>query len=305
MKILLVIIFLLSVNLNAQTDERLNFYPLHVGDLWQYEITSLTEYGLEEVFYLEKKVLSDTILSNGVKYFVVAQPPFTYKRFTKLDTIYVRIDTLSGSILRYDLKKKYEIQLDSLFAEPESMINIEIIDYGENTPVVINEETESPILNLGNTRIRNVISLTMSGAGFDINYAYSLGLFHQQNYSSVVTAFGNKYRLVYARIEGKEYGTYVSVNNYSELPNNFFLEQNYPNPFNSSTRIRFGINYPTNVSLSVFDLLGREIANLINELYQPGIYEKIFDAKDLTTGVYIYRLTAGDYTKTKKFLLIK
>lgn len=305
MKILLGVMLLSCACIDAQIDERLNFYPLHVGDLWQYEITYLTEYGLEEVSYFEKKVLADTILQNSLKYFIVEQPPFTYQKIAKFDTIYVRIDTLSGRLLRYDIKKKYEIQLDSFFAEPENMINVEIIDYGEKVPVIIYEEIQLPVFNLGNTRIRNIQSLTMSGAGFYMYFAYNIGLFYQRNYSSIVTAYGNTYKLVYARIAEKEYGTFVSVNTYSELPNSFFLEQNYPNPFNSSTRIRFGVNQQAKVNLQIFDMLGSEIKTLVDESLQPGVYEKIFDGKDLVTGIYLYRLTSGNYFQTKKFVLVK
>ena len=89
------------------------------------------------------------------------------------------------------------------------------------------------------------------------------------------------------------------------LPHAFELTQNYPNPFNPSTAIRFGLPRDLLVSLHVFDLLGREVAVLVNEKRAAGVYEITFDGSRLASGVYFYRLQAGDYIATKKLLLLK
>jgi CubicO group peptidase (beta-lactamase class C family) len=95
-------------------------------------------------------------------------------------------------------------------------------------------------------------------------------------------------------------------------PVEFALEQNYPNPFNPTTRIRFGIPVSGFVSLKVFDVLGREVATLVNEPKAAGEYEVVFDATNqpagghgITSGVYFYRLTAGGFTSTRRLLLLK
>ncbi len=96
------------------------------------------------------------------------------------------------------------------------------------------------------------------------------------------------------------------VNEYHyELPNKYFLSQNYPNPFNANTIIRFQIKDSRFVKLKVFDLLGREVATLVNEYMQPGTYEVRFDAGDLPSGVYFYRLQTEFFTETKKLILLK
>ncbi|MDH3252567.1 MAG: T9SS type A sorting domain-containing protein, partial [Ignavibacteria bacterium] len=91
------------------------------------------------------------------------------------------------------------------------------------------------------------------------------------------------------------------------LPKAFALEQNYPNPFNPSTTIQFAIPVGTygRTSLRVYDVLGREVATLVNEVKQPGTYTVQWDARGLASGVYIYRLTAGEYVQTRKALLMK
>lgn len=85
------------------------------------------------------------------------------------------------------------------------------------------------------------------------------------------------------------------------------LNQNYPNPFNPLTRIKYSIKDEGFVTLKVFDLLGREIATLVNEAKQPGEYEVEFDASkyELSSGVYLYQLKSGSYTATKKFVCLR
>jgi photosystem II stability/assembly factor-like uncharacterized protein len=100
----------------------------------------------------------------------------------------------------------------------------------------------------------------------------------------------------------------VSVENIKPVKS-FSLSQNYPNPFNPSTVISYQLPVSGMVMLKVYDILGNEIATLVNEEKQPGIYEVEFDAssgiRDLVSGIYFYQLKAGNYTETKKMVLIK
>lgn len=89
------------------------------------------------------------------------------------------------------------------------------------------------------------------------------------------------------------------------IPEKFTLEQNYPNPFNPSTIIKFGLPFNGLVKLKVYDILGREVANLVNTDMLAGTYEYTFDGSALSSGVYFYSLEAGDFKETKRMLLIK
>lgn len=89
------------------------------------------------------------------------------------------------------------------------------------------------------------------------------------------------------------------------LPAEFSLEQNYPNPFNPSTSISFSILTSEFVSLKVFDVLGREVATLVNEEKPTGRYKVDFNAANLPSGVYLYKLQAGNFAETKKLMLLK
>jgi len=90
-----------------------------------------------------------------------------------------------------------------------------------------------------------------------------------------------------------------------DLPDRFQLHQNYPNPFNPSTTIRYGLPTRSYVTLAVFNTLGQQVAQLVNEELESGYHEVTFDGSGLSSGVYFYRLRAGDFVETKRFLLLK
>jgi hypothetical protein len=96
----------------------------------------------------------------------------------------------------------------------------------------------------------------------------------------------------------------VSVDN-EELPTAFALEPNYPNPFNPSTTISYSVPEPTRTRLVVYDMLGRQIALLVDEINAAGTYELQFVARQLPTGTYFFRMTAGDFQKTRPMVLVK
>jgi Secretion system C-terminal sorting domain len=89
------------------------------------------------------------------------------------------------------------------------------------------------------------------------------------------------------------------------VPEDFQLYQNYPNPFNPTTKISYSISESDFVSLKIHDLLGREIYSLINEHQAANTYNINFNAPQLSSGIYFYRLTAGRFTETKKLILMK
>jgi hypothetical protein len=91
----------------------------------------------------------------------------------------------------------------------------------------------------------------------------------------------------------------------SQIPDEYSLAQNYPNPFNPVTTIKYGILERSFVELKLFDILGREIEVLVNEEQDVAFYEIQFNAAELSSGIYFYRLQAGDFVKTKKMMLLK
>jgi PKD repeat protein len=90
-----------------------------------------------------------------------------------------------------------------------------------------------------------------------------------------------------------------------DQPESFSLRQNYPNPFNPSTKISYSVQKAGFVSLKVYDILGREVATLVNSYQQPNNYTISFNAHNLASGIYLYKFKSGDFVQTKKMLLLK
>ena len=91
----------------------------------------------------------------------------------------------------------------------------------------------------------------------------------------------------------------------SVKPTEYTLEQNFPNPFNPVTQIKYSIVDNGIVTLKIYDVLGREIATLVNEEKAAGNYEVRFDASQLSSGIYLYTLQVGNFTQTRKMILLK
>ncbi len=108
-------------------------------------------------------------------------------------------------------------------------------------------------------------------------------------------------------VDGTTYydGLVTSVKQISGLPNDFSLSQNYPNPFNPSTNIQYSIPEQSFVELKVFDVLGNEVATLVNKEQTAGVYRADFSGNSLASGLYIARITAGNFSNTIKMTLLK
>lgn len=97
----------------------------------------------------------------------------------------------------------------------------------------------------------------------------------------------------------------IGVNDDDMMPLVYALNQNYPNPFNPATVISYSVPKEVNVELKVYDVLGREVLTLVNEIQKPGKYQVKFNASSLSSGVYLYRISAGNFVSVKKMMLIK
>ena len=133
-----------------------------------------------------------------------------------------------------------------------------------------------------------------------------------QNVKGLVVFNNNVYAATYgSAIWKRGFTETIGIRNISsEIPSSYSLYQNYPNPFNPVTKIKFSLpsnvkSETSNVKLDVYDILGKEIATLVDEQLPPGSYEVTFDGSDYASGVYFYKLKAGDYSNTKRMLLVK
>ncbi|MAT58706.1 MAG: hypothetical protein CMF23_12110 [Ignavibacteriae bacterium] len=118
-------------------------------------------------------------------------------------------------------------------------------------------------------------------------------------YLFIGTETGGVYRIKVDQI------TNIEDDYLNNIPINFSLSQNYPNPFNPTTSIEYSVPSSEYVSLKVYDILGNEVAQLVNESKNAGKYEVKFDASNLTSGIYIYKIQAGSFNQVRKMMLIK
>ena len=136
----------------------------------------------------------------------------------------------------------------------------------------------------------------------------------ETSFTDRITEAGNYYYFVtaYSRnwVEGApsnvvEHYTATSIDQGDQIASGFTLEQNYPNPFNPTTQIRFSLGQPIHATLTVYDVMGRVVATLVDQPMSAGTHSAVFNASNLSSGVYIYTLRAGEFTQTNKMLLVK
>lgn len=116
--------------------------------------------------------------------------------------------------------------------------------------------------------------------------------------------------MVFDAVKWSYLGPLVGVEKEEFAPSEYSLSQNYPNPFNPATTIQYSVptnvnNRTSNVKLLIFDVLGTVVAELVNGTKEPGTYEVSWDASGITSGIYYYRLTAGEFSETKKMILLR
>src|SRR5690606_4491548 len=112
----------------------------------------------------------------------------------------------------------------------------------------------------------------------------------------------------FTRIDGllrKNFGIKSGESKEAEIPKQYGLYQNYPNPFNPMTTIKYDLPKDGSVTLEIYDILGRKVVTLVNEYKSAGSYNHSFNASKYASGVYIYKLQAGDFVSSKKMILIK
>lgn len=154
-----------------------------------------------------------------------------------------------------------------------------VINWIDTIPAFINQA----LLSTSSIKVSQSENLYSLGSSWTTNTNYDMTTIKYLNYS-------------------------IGINPIStEIPSHFSLSQNYPNPFNPSTKIRFEIPAKTNsiTRITVYDVLGKVISTLINENLKPGIYETEFIASGLSSGIYFYKMSSGNFTSTKKLVVLK
>ena len=179
----------------------------------------------------------------------------------------------------------------------------------EKNGVTLNWKTATETNNYGFEIQRSVVSSQQSGNVWSkIGFVEGNGTTNApKSYSFTDKSANGKtsYRLKQIDRDGKfEYSQTVEVT-VASAPKEFALEQNYPNPFNPTTMISFQIPVSNHVSLKVFDMLGKEVATLVNETKETGLYSAKVDGTKLSSGIYFYKLQSGNLIAVKKLTIMK
>jgi hypothetical protein len=276
------------------------YFPLSVGNKYVYE----THFGPPpDSSYSVGLITKDTIIY-GVRYYYCKG--FPSSDLPILSNGWYRTDSLTGSLYRYGgsgcIINGNDVLVDSLAMRSGSYNCGSLIIYclGENSSVLFGIQTK------------------------DLSFKWNFGSgIHTWTYTKYFgfsyTGGGQFYysstHLIGCIINGVLFGDTsipTGIRTISEIePETFSLFQNYPNPFNPTSKIKFSI--PLNkggerglfMRLTIYDLLGREVATLVNEQLKPGTYEVEWDGTNYPSGVYFYKLSTDSYNESKKMVLIK
>jgi hypothetical protein len=287
----------------AQEDSIINYYPLQIGNIWQYESSAMPPNNLYLYHYYTVTVKRDTTLQNGKTYRSIY-----CSDNREIHPRYQRIDSTTSQVFAFDTSNGgSEYEIDSLLAQPHSAFaGCRVRSIGATIMTSIDSVSYFSL----KLPCRNYATLAGLDGLREFRYTLTQGIgitsIVDEVYDDPMDAsVGLSDRLVYAKINGKEYGTYLSVRGNETEPNIFILHQNYPNPFNPSTIIEYSLSRRDHVLLKVFDDLGRQVDVLVDEWQEAGIHQCRFVGNSLPSGVYFYRLEAGSLSETRKLMLLR
>jgi hypothetical protein len=286
------------------------FMPLQVGNVWVYSYYYISPVGSGSGY--DSYRITGTQLINGKQYYTInhthIQLSGNYSCSARLFFLNspVRVDSVNMNIyLNSNCGSSTEGLVDSL-ASRFGDSSLTCFNF-EGTKTAYNDSTDYFIFN-SYFKAKKFTTINING-GNDLTYLLGIGL--ARYYSSQSHTSCNQ-QLKGCIINGVIYGdtSLIGINQLSTaIPKTFELFQNYPNPFNPVTKIKFSIPYVGNGRdrsvLKIYNTLGHEVQILVNQSLQPGIYEVDWDASNYPSGVYFYELVSGDFTQTRKMILIK
>lgn len=284
--VLLCIINCISAHDQIDTLGTLAFFPINVGNKWQYKIT----YSLSpsETSYYSISITNYTLMPNNRHYYKFDDGSFPE---------YIRVDSSELKVYKYEASTTIP---DSEYV----YYNLTLPDTGTPPSYFwFSDTTFGRVGHLPFYRKQNIYYWS--------DYLVDVVNYLSQDFglSSIIrnSGFGSYayYDLIAARIDTSIYGQFISSINQSEKNPNFVLHQNYPNPFNQSTTIKISLGKIENIKLELFNILGQKIKTLLHEQLQAGIHKINFNADGLASGIFFYRIEAGKFQNMKKMLLMK
>ncbi len=258
-------------------------YPLHVGDRWEYVTMSDTT-------IYRVQISKDSTLFNGHTYALFAGPV--------IGNMVLRRQA-GDSVFQFDQVSGEEHLLYNFSASVgDTVAQYPVV--GDSTVITLIAFTPTAAIN-GRRQWVFLID-RLKHAIDDEEYdtvTDSVGITH-------IGCFCDPWILRGAVIDGVVYGVVGGVPATGDLlPGHFALAQNFPNPFNPSTSISFSIPTRSHIALAIYNMLGQQVARLVDEERMPGEYSVEWNPANVSSGVYFYRITAGAFSETKKMVLVR
>jgi hypothetical protein len=287
--------------------ELFEYYPLSTGNYWIYKVTDWSyPYYSEDTF--TRTVVAKETLSNNKEYFKIEEK---YHNSGYTNYLYERIDSVKGLVFQFDNECENpdsEKVIDDFTAEVgDSLLIQRFTMCWDSIPTYFSEVGSESIFNEDRNFRTYEYSWLMS---YTHKLAQGIGMYNIRNGYD----FGESYfTLNGCVIDDIVYGdtTLTDIDDQqNQIPTEYKLEQNYPNPFNPSTKISWQSPIAGWQTLKVYNVLGREVATLVDEYRNAGSYEVEFNVSQesfpaIASGVYFYRIIIGNFIETKKMILIQ
>jgi hypothetical protein len=284
--LLILSIYALANNvIHCQNYKKFSYFPLSVGNKWFFS------QGNDGVIKKQLEIQKDTILSDG----------YSYSKFN-LQSIYF---DYSSSL--YEQEYFYLRKVNNTIVEYPNRI---ILDYDMNigdTVYVFFRAHYPSVLN-------RVATSNLFGRNLS-TYAFLVSSYNYYSFTDSIgfnTLMGSTFQnwmpenLLGCVVDGKVFGNVITgIEKHNEVFVDYKLYQNYPNPFNPVTKIKYSIPKGSQVIIKVYDVLGKEVSTLVNQFRNTGVYEVEFNASNIPSGVYFYKMISDNIVNAKKLLLLK
>jgi hypothetical protein len=294
-----------SFSFSQIDSSRLQFFPLHKGDVWQYLYGN--EFG--SGYYRNQVVTTiDTAMPNGLHYTRVDGAPKSGTKYFRIDSL-LRIQEYINTYYDSAAVVKNEANVFRLNEKDSTVYSI-----GYN----IADQLGGPpyIFRYNGIFLKREFGADREIMDFQAGYRRTLPRDTAYNYHCLLLKGFGVYRIEYgenlwvqltgAIIDGQQFGLiHTDVNNDNPQPLSFGLEQNYPNPFNGTTTIIYNLSRAGRVSIMIYDMLGREVKTVMENYLPAGEYSIHVELPSQPSGVYIYRMRAENQIISKFMMLIK
>ena len=291
--LLTLLTFVHAQNFGDSTNVAKDVFPLRIGRTWEYSYYRFSDQdplsfpsGNQDIGSVSYSILDSSSHADTVRWTIKLIRHLSHSNWGITDTSYKTEDT-TQYILYEVLTGNHQLIADSWFLWVFPRYNTQVFRY---------QLTDSE-----GYAIMSYILPSGFGPAYTFKYCSDTGLTHVSYFSSGIT-FSD---YLDASLTNNTLTEISTPPNTDTRIATLLLFQNYPNPFNPSTSISFSLPSESFVTLKVFDILGREVAVLVSEKLPAGNHTQQWHAKNLPSGVYIYRLQAGTFTQTRKLVLLK